>query len=375
MAVKLRDVAAQLNLSPSLVSGVLNKRDGVWASEDTRKRIREAALQMGYRPNAAARALRSGKTGTVGLFYLNRIEPDGTINYLPPGYEGVVEVLAEYLGQNGLSLGVKVFTEQKALLATLEESCRSNLYDAFVLWGLKDDVLEQGKIPEKYKIPFVVKGRLEMDCPVWPQIDFDHEALVRTCVMNLAGRGHQRIAYVGYSHNEIFTYRLLDGYSHTMQEQFGIQPPSEYIGRINHSVEQAQSQMEAWLSLPEVIRPTAAVIGSSHTTWNGFELALATRGRRIGFGKNDFAVVGIEGLRTRLLFGEGQAFTKIELANLMVAMAESLLIPLIEGVPLKNIMVRILPELGEIPRWDLLNNTKFGDAIFEGTRHQENAKE
>ena len=172
MPVKLRDVAAQLNLSPSLVSSVLNKREGVWASEETRKRIREAVVQMGYRPNATARALRSGKTGSVGLFYLNRVEPDGTINYLPPGYEGVVEVLAEYLGQKGLSLSVKVFSEQPDLLLNLEESCRSKLYDAFVLWGLMYDVLEQGRIPEKYKIPFVVKGRLEVDHPDWPQIDF-----------------------------------------------------------------------------------------------------------------------------------------------------------------------------------------------------------
>src|SRR5690242_21829016 len=71
MAIKLRDIATKLNLSPSLVSGVLNDRAGVWASEETRERIRRTARELGYRPHAAARALRSGKTNTVALVYIN----------------------------------------------------------------------------------------------------------------------------------------------------------------------------------------------------------------------------------------------------------------------------------------------------------------
>ena len=48
-------------------SQVLNDRSNCWASDDTRKRIQEAASQLGYRPNPSARALLLGRTNIVGL--------------------------------------------------------------------------------------------------------------------------------------------------------------------------------------------------------------------------------------------------------------------------------------------------------------------
>lgn len=65
--VTLDDVAAKAGLHRTTVSQVLNNHPGVWASEATRQRIRQAATELGYRPNLAARALRSGKTHVIGL--------------------------------------------------------------------------------------------------------------------------------------------------------------------------------------------------------------------------------------------------------------------------------------------------------------------
>src|SRR5690349_6471146 len=109
MAVKLRDIATKLNLSPSLVSGVLNERPGVWASEETRRRIHNMARELGYRPNAAARALRSGKTHTVALVYLDT----SGLGHVHPGL--VVDELARYLGSCGYELLIKVFSDQERL--------------------------------------------------------------------------------------------------------------------------------------------------------------------------------------------------------------------------------------------------------------------
>ena len=65
--VTLADVARLAGVSRVTVSEVLNGRPNTWASETTRQRIRKAAEEAGYRPNLAARALRSGKTHVIGL--------------------------------------------------------------------------------------------------------------------------------------------------------------------------------------------------------------------------------------------------------------------------------------------------------------------
>jgi LacI family transcriptional regulator len=68
MAVTLRDIAREVNLSHATVSFVLNDRRDVAIPEVTRKRVMEAAARMGYRPNRAARALALGKTQMIALW-------------------------------------------------------------------------------------------------------------------------------------------------------------------------------------------------------------------------------------------------------------------------------------------------------------------
>lgn len=65
--VTLTDVARRANLSPSAVSFVLNGREGTRLSEDARERALAAAEDLGYRPNVAARSLRTQKTATIAL--------------------------------------------------------------------------------------------------------------------------------------------------------------------------------------------------------------------------------------------------------------------------------------------------------------------
>ena len=56
MAVTLRDIAKHLNLSHATVSFVLNERLDVAIPDKTRQRVMDAARELGYRPNRAARA-------------------------------------------------------------------------------------------------------------------------------------------------------------------------------------------------------------------------------------------------------------------------------------------------------------------------------
>jgi len=63
--VTIRDVAKQAGVSVSTASKALNERGRMTA--ETRDRVRQAATQLGFTPNALARALVSQRSFTIGL--------------------------------------------------------------------------------------------------------------------------------------------------------------------------------------------------------------------------------------------------------------------------------------------------------------------
>lgn len=65
MKLRIKDVAEAAGVSVTTVSRVLSNHGPVRA--EVRERVQAAIAQLGYRPNAAARRLRSGDTATIGL--------------------------------------------------------------------------------------------------------------------------------------------------------------------------------------------------------------------------------------------------------------------------------------------------------------------
>ncbi|WP_019178864.1 LacI family DNA-binding transcriptional regulator [Microbacterium yannicii] len=61
----LKDVAAHVGVSAKTVSNVVNGTG--WVTDDLAARVRTALVELGYRPNAAARQLRSGRNGMIAL--------------------------------------------------------------------------------------------------------------------------------------------------------------------------------------------------------------------------------------------------------------------------------------------------------------------
>lgn len=70
MAVKsssIRDVAELAGVSVTTVSHVLNETPHTRVAEETRARVCHAAKTLGYGPNRAAQALRTNRSGLIGL--------------------------------------------------------------------------------------------------------------------------------------------------------------------------------------------------------------------------------------------------------------------------------------------------------------------
>lgn len=67
-AVRIQDIARELNLSAMTVSRVLNRSEGTSVAAETAERVLQAAAEMGYRPNRHARALATGRTSTIAIW-------------------------------------------------------------------------------------------------------------------------------------------------------------------------------------------------------------------------------------------------------------------------------------------------------------------
>ncbi|MCX4760775.1 LacI family transcriptional regulator [Streptomyces sp. NBC_01275] len=86
-----RDVAQAAGVSQAAVSLVLGDKWRGRVSETTAQRVRQAAHDLGYRPNLAARNLRLGHTRTVLL-----VVPALTTEFFAGVYTGAARVAAEH---------------------------------------------------------------------------------------------------------------------------------------------------------------------------------------------------------------------------------------------------------------------------------------
>ncbi|MBS1726003.1 MAG: LacI family DNA-binding transcriptional regulator [Armatimonadetes bacterium] len=341
MRTRLKDVAERLNLSPSLVSGVLNGKEKVWASEETRTRIFEAARKLNYQPNTAAQALSSGKTNTIALVY-RRLEG---MNYRL-AYTGLVDVFSEELQKRGYDLRVANFGTREEVLDNLRKLASSRACDAMILWGREADTEEQALLLESLGIPFIVKGRHEVKHPNWRQIDFDHEWTMSNALQTVVEQGHQRIAYLGFDSDDGFVHSLRRGYVEAHLRLLGRAPDHRFFAEFDDELVPNEKRITEWLALPEDQRPTGFVIGSGNFAWHALEGCLARIGKTLG---EDYAAAGITSCFFTLMFGEAMAYQGIEVDNLARFGSPELLDFLISGKESEQTIIRFRPELSPAP--------------------------
>ena len=69
MAITIKDVAKRCGMSISTVSKVFNGYPDI--SEATRRQVMESAREIGYKPNALARALKTNRSFNLGVLFVD----------------------------------------------------------------------------------------------------------------------------------------------------------------------------------------------------------------------------------------------------------------------------------------------------------------
>jgi LacI family transcriptional regulator len=269
----MRDVAREAGVSIRTVSRVVNNLGEI--SEDTRQRVLAVIKELGYRPNAVARGLVSGKTSSVAV-----IIPQITDPFYPEFVHGV-EGVAHQEGY-GVFLCNSNGDPQQEL--NYMEELGSRRVDGVILCGSRLDAERLTQVAAHHRVAVVTSRHPQAAATVSiPGRQGLHE--ITSHLINL---GHWAIGHVGRRAPD--ECERVDGYMEALSDAgIGIDERRiSYAGR--EGIE--AGRLAAWLLFERAPELTAV------TTYNDL-LAIGTLqvcaelGRRV---PDDVAVVGFDDL-------------------------------------------------------------------------------
>ena len=189
------DIARAAGVSQATVSLILTGRAAENSiPEATRERVLEAIQKLGYVPNVAARSLRGGRNGLIGVHTFEPVFPVTSEDYYHEFLVGIEEQAVDL----GLDLVLFASTQGSDGRRRIYGSGtnRLRLADGAVMLGVQRNEEDLERLAaERY--PFVFIGRRDGVSSHMPYVTADYAAAVTDVVDRLHAAGHTRIAYLG----------------------------------------------------------------------------------------------------------------------------------------------------------------------------------
>lgn len=321
--VTLLEIARAANVSKSTVSLVLNNSPNAFPiSEATRQSVLESAKALGYRPNAAAKALATGRSHTVLMVAFDLWD------------ENLAERLRgteAYPVPSGYSIGMCTMDAAAGFLA-YTELLRSGQADGVLLTGVSTpdtypmlrDLAQEAK---EEGIPVVALADAFPREHVEIVADIEDQKGAEDAVRHLIQHGHSRIALLGVKDQRWATNRE-KGYRAAL-ENAGIAADPSLI------VLGDRSQTWAYNTTLDLCKSLdfSAIFAVTDNMAVAAMLALHTSGKRV---PEDCAIIG---------FDNNEKMTKYTNPPLTTVdnpffdtgrQAAEMLIDMIEGRPLTN---------------------------------------
>lgn len=265
--MNLKELAASLGLSQTTVSRALNGYPEV--NEATRQRVSEAATRQGYRPNASARRLATGRAGAVGIVYTTS--------------EAYGPHTGEFLG----GLGARLAEDEIDVLVTTADTLEGelNAYRRAAQSKKVDCIILHSPRPADVRVellcqlglPFVLHGRTNMPRRIaW--LDVDNHAVSETAALHLIDAGHRQLALINGPRGFSFAAHREAGFRAALTAR-GLEPDPRLMVEGLFSDELGFRLMQALLDRKP--RPTAVVAGSMMTAL-GAVRAIRAAGLEVG---------------------------------------------------------------------------------------------
>ncbi len=189
--MSIKKISEMTGLSTATVSHVLNGKRKV--SEENRQKVLLAARQIGYRPNLAARMLRTQKSNTIALVFPTD-EANRNANFF---YMDVLLGIRKKLSETDYSVLVSNYNAQAESERSLRgmEVLQNQWLDGVILVPSSRNPNQLNMLNEM-GVPFVLTDR-RVDGSDFSCVDSDNETGAFEAVSLLARSGKNRIGLIG----------------------------------------------------------------------------------------------------------------------------------------------------------------------------------
>lgn len=266
----LSQIARDLGLSVTTVSRSL--KDGPEVHPDTRARVKDAAARLGYVPNLAGRALRTGRTQT--LTAILPLETRGSLSDLAklPLIEGMT--LAAQQGGYALSIASTIPEEDPQ--SGLQRVLNAGSTDGVIITRMLSNDPRPAFLQAR-GFPFVAFGRSDVAID-HACIDVENEAIAEDATRRLIAAGCRRIALQRLGLDDHVSTMRLMGHSRALQAA-GLAPLPDLIGHSDYTIAATEAWVTRLLALPQ---PPDGLICANELGLLGALAALRQRGLRAG---------------------------------------------------------------------------------------------
>jgi LacI family transcriptional regulator len=200
------DVARLAGVSPTTVSFVLNDVTGRVISERTRTRVRASARELRYRPNAAAKLLRTNRSHAIG-FITDEIASTPFAGDIIKGAQEAAWAEGKILLIVNTDKNQKI--EESAVEMMLERRVEGIIYAAMYHRGVEPP-------PNSREVPVVLLNCYSED-GTWASVVPDEVSGGRTATEVLLRKGHRRVGFINLGPGLPATVGRLEGYERALE--------------------------------------------------------------------------------------------------------------------------------------------------------------
>ena len=217
--ITILDVARLAEVSPSTVSNLLNGRAGRMKLS-TKERVEHAITQLGYRPNLAARGLKTGTAPLIGLIVPSVANP-------------FFGFFARHVEEVAMESGYQVLLGNSGRDPTREQGYAEALWGhgvrGIILGTSPEDFLHLAALLERglHVVAFERPSQY-IDHYISDSVGVDNVEGAYLAVSHLTALGHQRIGFVSGSLRTVNRHDRLAGYQRAL-DQAGITYNSSLI--------------------------------------------------------------------------------------------------------------------------------------------------
>jgi DNA-binding LacI/PurR family transcriptional regulator len=328
-SLSIIDVARLAGVSRQTVSNVVNERGGF--SNETRDKVLQVIAETGYKPNRAARQLRTNRSRHIGFpLHTGHVDPRNPFTLL------FLKAVADAIKPLGHSLIVFACGDDDR--ETFRSWARSGEIDGFVF----DRVVPgdyRTRVLAELGVPFSVMGRTgEGEAQSW--VDTDSRSGMMSLVDYLVGRGRRRFAFVDNGGAEPWVADRVNAAAERVAEHGLELPPWAVLREGDYAV--LGDQLDKLLMRDD--RPDAIIAGS-----DVLALLAASRIREAGLRVGvDVGVTGFDGGMQGWLVDETLTTVRIP-ASRVAELLVSRLMAMLDGAP--------PPELGLVLPTELVIGT------------------